>query len=249
MAPISEVLIQFVVHKIGFILKIFKTKNMKKSGNSWALLLCLIFVLSACAANKTQKGAAVGVVGGGAMGAVIGRASGNTALGAIIGASVGGTAGALIGRKMDKQAAELEKTVPDAKVTRVGEGIVVEFSSDVLFGFDESDLSSASKISLDKLVKVLNIYPDTDIEIQGHTDSKGSKSYNQNLSERRAGSASNYIRSQGISINRVSIRGFGETVPKYDNNSPNGREENRRVEFLITANEKMKAEAEKEASK
>jgi outer membrane protein OmpA-like peptidoglycan-associated protein len=121
-------------------------------------------------------------VGGGAMGAVIGRASGNTALGAIIGASVGGTAGALIGRKMDKQAAELEKTVPDAKVQRVGEGIIVEFSSDVLFGFDQSELSNASRTSLDKLVKVLNVYPDTNIEVQGHTDSKGSKSYNQNLS-------------------------------------------------------------------
>ena len=216
---------------------------MKNSSKSLIFFLSVALVFSGCAANKTKKGAAVGVVGGGAMGAVIGRASGNTALGAI-----GGTAGALIGNKMDKQAAELEKTVPDAKVERVGEGIVVEFSSDVLFGFDKSDLSSESKTSLDKLVKVLNAYPDTDIEVQGHTDSKGSESYNQGLSERRASTSSNYIRSQGIAYNRVRIKGFGESVPKYNNGTSSGQAQNRRVEFLITANEKMKAEAAKEAS-
>lgn len=226
-----------------------KTTNMRNLTKGWVFLLALTLILGGCAASKTKKGAAVGVVGGGAMGAVIGRASGNTALGAIIGASVGGTAGALIGRKMDKQAAELEKTVPDAKVQRVGEGIIVEFSSDVLFGFDQSELSNASRTSLDKLVKVLNVYPDTNIEVQGHTDSKGSKSYNQSLSERRAGTSADYIRSQGIAYSRVSIRGFGETAPQYENNTSSGRDQNRRVEFLITANEKMRAEAEKEASK
>jgi len=118
------------------------------------------------------------------MGAVIGRASGNTALGAIIGATVGGATGAIIGNQMDKQAEEIMKTVPDAKVERVGEGIVVEFSSNVLFGFDKSTLSAEARTSLDKLVKVLDAYPDTDIEIQGHTDSKGSVAYNQALSEK-----------------------------------------------------------------
>jgi len=94
---------------------------------------------------------------------------------------------------MDKQAEEIKKTVPDAKVERVGEGIVVEFSSNVLFAFDKSNLSDNAKISLDKLVKVLNSYPDTNIEVQGHTDSKGSVSYNQALSERRANEVSGYL--------------------------------------------------------
>ena len=114
------------------------------------------------------------------------QGSGNTALGAIIGAAVGGATGAVIGHQMDKQAEEIKKTVPDAKVERVGEGIVVEFSSNVLFAFDKSDLSADSKINLHKLVTVLDSYPDTDIEVQGHTDSKGSESYNMSLSERRA---------------------------------------------------------------
>lgn len=221
---------------------------MKNLSKTIIFLVCAAFLLSGCAANKTQKGAAVGAVSGGAMGAVIGRASGNTALGAIIGATVGGGAGALIGHEMDKQAAELEKTVPDANVERVGEGIIVEFSSDVLFGFDQSTLSSDSKVSLDKLVKVLNHYPDTNIEVQGHTDSKGSEFYNQGLSERRAGTVSAYLINQNIASGRVDIKGFGERAPKYDNSSASGQNQNRRVEFLITANEKMKADAAREAS-
>lgn len=217
---------------------------------SLIMALSVITIFSGCASmNKTQKGAAIGTASGGAMGAVIGRASGNTALGAIIGAAVGGTTGAIIGNKMDKQAAEIEKNVPGAKVERVGEGIVVEFSSNVLFGFDKSSLSSSAKANLDKLVKVLNYYPDTDILIQGHTDNKGSDDYNETLSVKRANAVSNYLSAQGIANRRVNINGLGESQPKYDNNSADGREQNRRVEFLITANEKMKAEAEKEAGK
>lgn len=223
---------------------------MKTLQMSIMMVACTAMLFSGCASlNKSQKGAAVGVAAGGAMGAVIGKASGNTALGAIIGATVGGATGAVIGNKMDKQAKEIEKTVPDAKVERVGEGIVVEFSSNVLFGFDQSSLSADAKINLEKLVKVLNSYPDTDIQIQGHTDSKGSESYNRKLSVRRASAVSDYLRNNEIVTSRISIIGYGETAPKYDNNTTEGQSQNRRVEFLITANEKMKAEAEKEAAK
>lgn len=223
---------------------------MKKIRIICALILSAALISPGCASwNKTQKGAAVGTVTGGAMGAVIGKTSGNTAMGAIIGAAVGGAAGAIIGRQMDKQAEEIRTKVPDAKVERVGEGIVVEFSSKVLFGFDRSDLSAEARSSLNKLVTVLNEYPDTDIELQGHTDSKGSEEYNQDLSLRRASSVASYLSQKGIASRRVTIKGFGETAPKYDNETEDGRAQNRRVEFLITANEKMKAEAEKEAGK
>lgn len=223
---------------------------MKKLRMSLIMLFSVALIVSGCSSwNKTQKGAVAGTAAGGAMGAVIGKASGNTALGAIIGATVGGATGAIIGNQMDKQAEEIKKTVPDAKVERVGEGIVVEFSSNVLFGFDQSNLSNDAKGSLDKLVTVLNYYPDTDIEVQGHTDSKGSKAYNLSLSERRAGAVTSYLASKGISNNRTVIKGYGEAVPKYSNDTETGRAENRRVEFLITANEKMIADAEKEAGK
>ncbi len=213
---------------------------------SFAVLLSAALIFQGCASwNKTQKGAVIGTAAGGGMGAVIGKAAGNTALGAIFGAAVGGAAGVVIGHQMDKQADEIEKNVPGAKVERVGEGIVVEFSSNVLFGFDKTNLSTESKASLDKLVQVLNTYKDTDIELQGHTDSKGSVSYNQNLSEERAGSVSAYLVGAGINFSRMTIKGFGEGIPKYDNATAEGRSQNRRVEFLITANEKMKAEAGK----
>lgn len=197
--------------------------------------------------NKSQKGAVIGTAGGAAMGAVIGKAAGNTALGAIIGATVGGVTGAVIGRKMDKQAEEIKNEVPGAKVERVGEGIVVEFSNAVLFGFDQSSLSGKAESTLDDLIKILNKYPDTDLEIQGHTDNTGADSYNQGLSERRSSAVANYLTSHGISSKRVKTIGFGETAPKYSNDTESGRSQNRRVEFLITANEKMKRDAEKEA--
>jgi outer membrane protein OmpA-like peptidoglycan-associated protein len=219
---------------------------MKKLKMSLVMVLSATLILSGCASwNKTQKGAVVGTAAGGGMGAIIGKASGNTALGAIIGAAVGGATGAVIGHKMDKQAEAIKNTVPDAKVERVGEGIVVEFSSNILFGFDKSLLSFDAKTNLDKLVTVLNEYKDTDIELQGHTDNKGSVSYNQNLSEKRAQTVSGYLAAKGINSSRLNIKGFGESAPKYDNTTESGRTQNRRVEFLITANEKMKAEAGK----
>jgi outer membrane protein OmpA-like peptidoglycan-associated protein len=212
-------------------------------------IIVVALIITSCASwNKTQKGAAVGTVGGGAAGAVIGKAAGNTALGAIIGAAVGGTTGAIIGNQMDKQAEEIAKKVPDAKVIRVGEGIVVEFSNNILFGFDKSSLSADAKSNLDKLVTVLEAYPDTDIEIQGHTDSKGSQAYNENLSIERSKAVSDYLISNNVAADRLTIVGYGETMPKYDNDTEEGRAQNRRVEFLITANEKMISEAEKEAT-
>ena len=205
-------------------------------------------IISGCASmNKAQKGAAIGTAAGGTIGAVIGKISGNTALGTVVGAAVGGTTGAIIGNKMDKQAEEIRNQVPDAKVERVGEGIVVEFSSNILFAFDRSELSSEARSNLDKLVTVLETYPDTDIELQGHTDNKGSKAYNQTLSENRASTVSGYLAQKGISKERMTIKGFGLTMPKYDNDTEEGRAQNRRVEFLITANEKMIADADREA--
>ena len=221
---------------------------MKKIKTGLIVILSASLILSGCASmKKAEKGAVIGTAAGGAIGAVIGKVSGNTALGAVIGAAVGGTTGAIIGNKMDKQAEEIKKTVPDAKVERVGEGIVVEFNSNILFGFDKADLSVEAKSNLDKLVTVLNTYADTDIELQGHTDSKGSEAYNQTLSEKRATTVSAYLAEKGIKADRVTIKGFGETVPKYDNETEEGRAQNRRVEFLITANEKMVADADREA--
>ena len=223
---------------------------MKTWKNFLTVIVLASLVISGCKSmNKTQKGAAIGAAGGAAVGGVVGRASGNTALGAIIGATVGGVTGAVIGRQMDKQAKEIENEVPGAKVERVGEGIVVDFEHKILFAYARSDLGANSEASLQKLVNILNEYPDTNIEVQGHTDSKGSDNYNQGLSERRANAVSSYLRNKGIASSRLTTKGYGETAPVASNDSDDGRAQNRRVTFLITANKKMVEEAKEEANK
>ncbi len=221
---------------------------MKKTSSISSILFLFTFLLFSCASmNKSQKGAVIGTAGGAAVGGAIGSMSGNVVWGSIIGAAVGGAGGAIIGHKMDKQAADIQKDLPNAKVERIGEGIVVEFSDKILFGINRSDLSNESKVNLNKLNSVLLKYPDTNIEIQGHTDNTGSDSYNLSLSERRAASVDSYLVSSGISSSRLTRKGYGEESPKYSNETEEGRIQNRNVQFLISANEKMKEAARKEA--
>ena len=215
-------------------------------------LLTLSVLATGCSSTRKMsnqdKGVAIGAGSGAVIGGVIGRAAGNTGLGAIIGAGVGGVAGGVIGHRMDKQAEEIKREVPGVKVERVGEGIVVEFSEAVLFGFNQKTLNAESYRSLDKLVTVLNKYQDTNLEIDGHTDSKGTDAYNQTLSEERASAVAQYLIGHSISGSRVKSLGYGERYPKYSNDTESGRAGNRRVEFQITANERMKQEAAREAT-
>jgi outer membrane protein OmpA-like peptidoglycan-associated protein len=212
------------------------------------VLIAFAMLASGCETmNRSQKGAVIGAGGGAVIGGVIGRSMGNTAMGAIIGAAVGGTAGAVIGKKMDKQAEEMKEVLGDAEVKRVGEGIVIEFKDKVLFGFDRSDLSTSAQANLDKLSNILQKYPDTNIEILGHTDSRGTDDYNQGLSQRRASSVASYLRTKGIGSARITTKGMGEADPKASNDTEAGQAENRRVEFVITANQKMVEDAKREA--
>lgn len=221
---------------------------MKWFRHSVLVFAAFSFLHAGCKSmNKTQKGAVIGAAAGGTIGAVIGKTAGNTALGAIIGATVGGVAGAIIGKKMDEQAREIAEEIPDAKVERVGEGIVVEFNSRVLFAFDRSDLNETARENLVNLVKVLKKYPDTNIEIQGHTDNVGTDDYNQGLSERRALTVTAFLRTNEIPVTRMITKGYGENAPKYTNDTEEGRAMNRRVDFIITANEKMIEDAKREA--
>jgi outer membrane protein OmpA-like peptidoglycan-associated protein len=213
--------------------------------------MLLILVAIGCKTTKTQRGAAIGAGAGAVMGAVIGKTAGNTAAGAVIGATVGGVAGAIIGKQMDKQAEEIKKQVPDAEVihNQGDEGIVVNFSSKVLFDFDKFSLTDKSKATIRELSKVLNTYAETDLVIQGHTDSKGTEAYNLTLSENRAGSVADYLKAQGVRSSRIKVVGYGETSPVASNETAAGRAENRRVTFVISPNEKMKQDAAKEANK
>lgn len=222
---------------------------MKRVQHLLLVTTLFIFLFSSCSTpSRTQKGAVIGAAGGGAIGAVIGKAAGNTAMGAIIGATVGGVTGAVIGRKMDKQAEEMQEVLKDdAVVKREGEGIVINFKEKVLFGFNSADLGATAQGNLNKLVEVLTRYPNTNIQVIGHTDSIGTASYNQALSERRATSVKTYLQDQGISSTRLTAVGKGQTDPIVSNSTDEGRAQNRRVEFVITANEQMKEEARREA--
>ncbi|GAB3648858.1 OmpA family protein [Echinicola sediminis] len=201
-------------------------------------------ILFSCADwSNTGKGAAIGAGAGGALGGLIGNKKGNTAAGAVIGAAVGGAAGAAIGKYMDKQAKEMEE-LENAEVERVGEGIQITFDSGILFGFDSYQLTPQAQENVMKLAKILNDYPDTNIMIYGHTDSKGSDEYNQSLSEKRANSVSNYLKMQGISNVRLATEGQGESMPVATNDTEAGRAQNRRVEVAITANEELVEKAE-----
>ncbi|WP_223827788.1 OmpA family protein [Hymenobacter armeniacus] len=198
--------------------------------------------------SKTTKGGLIGAGGGAAAGAILGRVIGGgakgTAIGAIIGAAAGGTAGALIGRKMDKQAADLQKDMQNAKVERVGEGIKITFDSGILFDTNSSYLRPASEADITKMAAVLQKYPDTNVLIEGHTDNTGTDAINQPLSERRAQAVASSTINKGVSSSRITATGYGSTQPVADNSTAEGRQANRRVEIAIYANEKMKKAAE-----
>lgn len=212
-----------------------------------AVFLSSSLILTSCEAvknsNHQQRGTAVGVASGAVIGGILGNNVGkgkNAALGAVLGGVIGGVAGNVIGNKMDKQAKEIKETLPGAEVERVGDGIKITLNESIVtFGFDSSDLTSLAKSNLDKLTQVLVNNPDTNINIYGHTDNKGSDDYNQKLSERRANSVRSYLMSKGISSNRLFALGEGEAMPVASNETEDGRAKNRRVEFAITANEKM----------
>lgn len=217
----------------------------------------ITLLISGCAAyqnsNNKQRGAVIGATSGAVIGGIIGNNVGdgnNTAIGAIIGAAVGGVAGGYIGDRMDRQAEAIEQALPDAQVTRVGEGINVVFDekSGIYFDTNKFNISTTSSETLNRLATVFKDYPDTNVLIEGHTDDTGADTYNQTLSEKRAQAVKDFLVSQGIPASRFTTKGYGETQSKYDNTTPEGRSKNRRVEFAIIANEKMIQEAKMKAN-
>ena len=212
----------------------------------------VIFIIAAFAVSmfgcssmkRRDKGAIIGAAAGGVIGGVIGNKAGNTAVGTILGAAVGGAAGAYIGDYMDDQAAEMEADLEGARIERVGEGIKITFASGILFDIDKSTLQPAAQENLTKLAAILNKYSDTEVLIEGHTDNTGSNEHNMDLSIRRAQSVANYLEGQNVSPTRFRSMGYGEDQPIADNETIDGRTQNRRVEIAIFANDKLKKAAE-----
>ena len=210
--------------------------------------------------SKTGQGALIGACGGAALGAVIGALAGNTAIGTAIGGAVGAGAGAIIGKKMDKAKKEAE-AIEAAQVETVTdtnglEAVKMTFDSGILFATGKSELSPASKASLQQLAGVLKNNADCDVAIQGYTDNQGWKNStaeqsaqkNQVLSLDRATSVSAYLQALSVPATQIkSVEGFGQANPVADNSTEAGRTQNRRVEVYMYASQKMIQDANAQA--
>jgi len=182
--------------------------------------------------SRTAMGAGGGALAGLLLGGLIGGGTGR-----IIGAGIGGVAGGAVGYQMDKQIKELKESTAGSGVditeTDNGQAILVNLPDGVTFDVDSSTLKPQFRDTLNQIGGSMNQYPNSLIDVYGHTDSTGSDAYNQALSERRASTVANYLVSQGVSAARVRSQGFGETMPVATNDTEEGRQRNRRVEIKI----------------
>jgi outer membrane protein OmpA-like peptidoglycan-associated protein len=209
------------------------------------LALCAALTLTGCsliqenprAAKGTAVGAAAGAGTGAAIGAIVGGGKG-AGTGAAIGAVVGALGGAAIGSYMDNQAKEMEGILAEQdQLRREQERLDVVLASDVLFTSGSASLYPGGRDKLRQLAGVLSRYPQSTIQIVGHTDSVGSEQMNVDLSRRRAQAVADEITANGVSSGRISIRGLGESQPVATNDTPEGRAQNRRVEIQINPTE------------
>ena len=179
---------------------------------------------------------AIGGAGGAALGYLLGGLiGGKTAR--IVGAGIGGVAGGAVGYQLDQQIRELDEategTGVDVTETPDGTGILVNLP-DVTFAVDSTTISPSFRAALDEVAASLQKYPNSLVDVMGHTDSTGSDSYNLDLSRRRAEAVANHLSSRGVSRARLATIGYGEQYPRADNATPEGRTLNRRVEIRIT---------------
>ena len=188
--------------------------------------------------QKTRTGAGIGA----AAGAVIGLLTrGDKFQNALIGAAIGGVAGGAIGNYQDRQAAKLRADTAGTgvQVVQQGNNITLAMPGDITFATNSADLNASFYPVLDKVSSTLVQYDQTMVEVAGHTDSTGGAAYNQALSERRAQSVAAYLTSRGVRGARLIVVGDGESHPIASNDTPEGRQQNRRVELTIVPVEKQ----------
>jgi outer membrane protein OmpA-like peptidoglycan-associated protein len=198
-------------------------------------------ILGGCATNPYQgehARTATGATIGAGAGALLGRAvagQGDRTTGVLLGAAVGATVGGLVGRQMDQQEAELRRQMQGTgvEVQREGDTIRLQAPESITFDTNRADVKPQFRPVLDQLAMSLNQYGDTLVRVEGHTDSTGSATYNQTLSENRAQSVGSYLMQRGVDGRRVETVGYGLTRPIADNTTEYGRAQNRRVEVLI----------------
>lgn len=218
---------------------------MNKTMTPIVIASLAIFLITSCTTvdpytgeKKTSKatwGAAIGAASGAAVGMIAGHDSKQRRRNALIGAGVGALAGGGVGYYMDQQEAKLRQKLQGTgvSVTRQGDNIILNMPGNITFKTDSADISANFYDALNSVILVLKEYPKTILDIYGHTDNVGSDAYNQTLSERRAASVGQYLISHGVDTRRVATQGLGKTRPIADNSTPEGRQQNRRVELVI----------------
>lgn len=200
--------------------------------------LCVAGLLAGCAdgsgpSQRQAGGALLGAALGAAAGTLVG---GNDRRNALVGAGIGLLAGAAVGTYLDQQEEQLNQDLQGtgADVTRVGDSILVTLPEGVTFATDSAEIDPRFSRPLTQVSETLNQYPESYIDVVGHTDDTGSEAYNQKLSEARAQSVRRALVQRGVAPARVVAYGYGETQPIASNKTPEGRAANRRVEILIT---------------
>lgn len=185
--------------------------------------------------QRAKEGAVIGAISGALLGTAIGDNSKERNRAAVVGAIAGGVAGGLIGQNLDKQARELQASFANGEITVVNTGseLVVTMPQDILFATNSAIVEPALRSDLTVLARSLNDYPDTTVQIAGHTDNTGSAGYNQALSLRRAEAVAAVLDDSGVNPGRIRTVGRGEDNPIATNMTPEGRAQNRRVEIII----------------
>jgi len=203
------------------------------------LLLATIFVAACATTNpddpnaNAKKGAGAGAAAGAILGAIVGNQVGGSRTGAVVGAVLRAAVGASMGHDMDKQQKELQQ-IPGVEVTRPSQNeIALNLTNDILFDFSSANLRPESRDTLRELADNFSKYPNEEITVEGHTDAIGTPERNQLLSEARAANVRGYLIDNGVPPARISAIGFGDTRPKASNETPEGRQLNRRVEIHI----------------
>ena len=205
-----------------------------------AVTACAV-MLSSCSAweqqNRTTKGAVYGAAGGAAAGSAIGAIAGGGSgawKGAAIGAAVGAIGGGLMGNYMDKQAEEMQKVVGENdRLRKESETIYLSLGSDVLFDSGKATLQPGGRSKLRELANILDRYPRTIVTITGNTDSRGSDELNDRLSKERAQAVADELIADGVNPARIATSGVGASNPVATNATPEGRQQNRRVDIVV----------------
>ena len=213
-----------------------KTRLLVSSFSALSLLTVTACVTDPNTGEKKVSRTAIGGVGGAVAGALLGGLIGGKT-GRIVGAGLGGVAGAAVGYQMDKQIKELKEQTAgsgvDVTETDNGQAILVNLPDGVTFDVGSATLKPEFRDTLDKVAQSLIQYPNSLVDVYGHTDSTGSDAFNQTLSENRARTVMNYLVSRGVPASRLKSQGFGETMPVASNDTAEGRAKNRRVEIKI----------------